>query len=480
MNDAAFYRKFLTEYVAHGTLPDTIQYGHDALVCYLRYVMEQADIRARVTKDRLASRVFCDTMEQFVCACLQKVDFMRRRLMHEYNELKEAERWTPVAIAHRGVELLKTLADKYARLGFDADFYLRETDQLKAISKDMWNALLADWRNCLELSLKECLTQYIEQNGGNQLQLYYHNVEAATRYITAHGTSLDTFFQSWALMGGRWNDVVYERLAQKVKLQERYPVLKEVADKMGRKADPSGIHAIGVKEYGTSNVPHASKSDIAGVSMGRSFESLLPHEWAHFVDADLEDVFLRKFTTNSLQTFSYKSQSISSARTLNRKTASLCGPMVVCVDTSGSMAGDAWQIALSLTMRLSEMCMAAQRECMLVAFSVSATPIDLMKDRAGLLNFFNRRAEGGTDVRTTLKLLPQFFNHDARYFGGDVLWISDFRIPLPEQRDYFGIIETLQQSGTRFYGLQLGLAENRWTPYFDEMFQITEVHMLPC
>ena len=479
MNDAAFYRKLLKDYAAHGTLPDTILYGSDSLVCYLRYVMEQTDIKARVTSDRLASRIFCDTMEQFVCACLQRVDFTRHRLKHEYNELKDAERWTDEQMGHKGVALAESLAEKYAELGFDADFYLRESDRFRNTTNILWNALLDDWRNCLTLSLRQCQNQYIEQNGAHQLQLYYHNVEAASRYVKAHGTPLDSFFQAWALMGGRWNDVVYERLAKQVKLQERYPILKTVANAMGRKADASGIRAIGVKNLGRNKIPHASKSDIAGVTVGRSFESLLPHEWAHFVDADLEDVFLRKFTTNSLQTFSYKSQSVHSAQSLNRKVASLCGPMVVCVDTSGSMAGDAWGIALSLTMKLSEMCLADHRECMLVAFSVAATPIDAVQDRAGLLKFFNRRAEGGTDVRATLKLLPQFFNNDERYFGGDVLWISDFRIPLPE-RNYFGIIETLKQSGTRFYGLQLGIAENRWTPYFDEIYQIEEVHMPPC
>ncbi len=479
MNDSAFYRKFLKEYADHGTLPDTVQHGSDSLVCYLRYVMEQSDIRSRVTTDRLASRIFCDTMEQFVCACLQKVAFLRRRLKHDFNELKEAEHWTSEQIVYKGAALTESLAKKHAGSDFNADFYLRESNHFRNVSKELWNALLDDWRNCLTQSLKNCLNQYIEQNGAHQLQLYYHNVEAAARYISAHQTPLDSFFQAWALMGGRWNDVVYERLAKKVKLQERYPILKKVADRMGRKADPSGIHAIGSKERGTATIPHATKSDIAGVTVGRSFESLLPHEWAHFVDADLENIFLRKLTTNSLQTFSYKSQSVSSARNLRREAASLCGPMVVCVDTSGSMAGDAWQIALSLTMRLSEMCLADQRECMLVAFSVAATPIDVIKDRAGLLKFFSSRAEGGTDVRSTLKLLPQFFHDDARYVGGDILWISDFRIPLPEP-NYFGIMETLKLSGTRFYGLQLGIADNRWTPHFNEIYRIEDVHMRPC
>ena len=55
--------------------------------------------------------------------------------------------------------------------------------------------------------------------------------------------------------------------------------------------------------------------------------------------------------------------------------------------------------------------------------------------------------------------------------------MTDFRIPLPE-REYFIEMERLQQDGTRFYGLQLGIAENRWASHFDELFKIEDVKML--
>ena len=56
--------------------------------------------------------------------------------------------------------------------------------------------------------------------------------------------------------------------------------------------------------------------------------------------------------------------------------------------------------------------------------------------------------------------------------GADVLWVTDFRIPLPPKNDLYQMQE-VRKRGTCFYGLQIGIAENRWLPYFDEMYQIS-------
>lgn len=140
------------------------------------------------------------------------------------------------------------------------------------------------------------------------------------------------------------------------------------------------------------------------------------------------------------------------------------------------MMGEPSKIALSLMMQLCEMCERKQRDCFLIAFSVTATPIEVLHDRAQLLQFFHRKAEGSTDARHLMNVMLQLLKSNARYAGADVLWITDFRIPLPEPH-YFSEMEQLQHDGTRFYGLQLGMAENHWTRHFDEMYKIEDVKM---
>lgn len=38
---------------------------------------------------------------------------------------------------------------------------------------------------------------------------------------------------------------------------------------------------------------HASQSDITGISMGHDLTSLLPMEWAQFMDDDMQDIFCK-------------------------------------------------------------------------------------------------------------------------------------------------------------------------------------------
>ena len=78
------------------------------------------------------------------------------------------------------------------------------------------------------------------------------------------------------------------------------------------------------------------------------------------------------------------------ARRIETKPARPKGPMIVCLDTSGSMAGKPEKIAHSLLIKLLEIADRQRRNCFLIAFSVSIHPIDVRKERARLLEFFSK------------------------------------------------------------------------------------------
>lgn len=126
-----------------------------------------------------------------------------------------------------------------------------------------------------------------------QNRLLHNNLKAVTQYVQQHGVNQERFYQSWALMGGRWNVVEYERLQQVVDFQRRYPVLLTITDRMGRVADALGHKRIGYSQRNEEQMQHASQSDITGISVGRDLGALLPTELAQYADADMEDVFCR-------------------------------------------------------------------------------------------------------------------------------------------------------------------------------------------
>ena len=177
-----------------------------------------------------------------------------------------------------------------------------------------------------------------------------------------------------------------------------------------------------------------------------------------------------KYFTQKLQTFRYKSEIMQPARRIETKPARPKGPMIVCLDTSGSMAGKPEKIAHSLLIKLLEIVDRQRRNCFLIAFSVSIHPIDVRKERARLLEFFSKTACGDTDATRMLEATFRLLKEGKEYMNADVLWVSDFKIPhsspalMEEIRRY-------REAGTHFYGLQIGITENEWAPFFDRIYR---------
>jgi len=472
--DSSTYAKMLRRFVETGERPDKHIVTGDPLAEYIARTMDDDDVRAKVLNDKLCERIYTDTMSHFITLCLEKAHYRLQRTGAERRQIEEARGWTLIR-RQTGWHTLVQMADERCReQGFERGFFERKFgEQGKYADDTEWDYFLNEWEDRLNERLREQTEDFIKERGGTNDRLLKTNIKAGPAYAAAHGIGGSDFCQIWALMGGRWNTLEFERLARVARLQTRYPQIVRIADRMGRKADPQGTRRIGTASGFAEKLPSASRSDIAGVSMGKEIGALLPSEMAQFLDPKLEDVFLQKYLTSRLQIFDSQSHAANAARSLHTKPARPRGPMIVCCDTSGSMAGSSSQIALSLMMRLSELAMQQHRECLLIAFADDARPIDVLADRTLLLRFFAQKPQGNTDARKMIDLLSSEITHTPRYAGADVLWVSDFRIPLAPHPQ-FAEMERLHDEGVRFYGLQIGIAENHWKDRFDEMVQITK------
>ena len=340
-NEPAFYMKMLHAFVSSGEEPDALTCECDVLAQYLCTAMHDAQVKALVLNDEVAARVFVDTMAQFVSLNLQKAAYQMQRCSYERKQIAEAAEWSHIKRRDNWQALVQMMDDKYAAQGFDKGFYNREFGEKGQSDDDaLWQTLLNDWQNNLDLRLALHKRDFLESRRELQNRLLHNNLKAVTQSVQQHGVNQERFYQSWALMGGRWNVVEYERLQQVVDFQRRYPVLQTITDRMGRVADALGHKRIGYSQGNEEQMHHASQSDITGISVGRDLGALLPTELAQYADADMEDVFLQKYVTGRLQTFDYQSRTLNAARGLHTKPARPCGPMVVCVDMSGSMMGE--------------------------------------------------------------------------------------------------------------------------------------------
>ena len=205
---------------------------------------------------------------------------------------------------------------------------------------------------------------------------------------------------------------------------------------------------------------------------GKDIKSMLPHELALCCDDELHDLFLYKFATQNLQTFQHKSELLKPSRLVSPHPARIKGPMIVCVDRSGSMAGLPEELANSLMMKLLLIADRQKRDLFLISFSVNATPIDVRHDRTALLDFFKQSSIGDTNATQMLNMVFELLE-SGDYASADVLWFTDFIIPMCgiEQRRKITYYSRL---GTKFYGLKIGKALDKrgWENYFHEIVEI--------
>ena len=320
--------------------------------------------------------------------------------------------------------------------------------------------------------LAQVKADFIREKLPNQQTLLDKYLEVIPPYLAKKEATVDEFEQCWALMGTIWNVVEFDRIRPVVRLQEQYPVLLDVARRVGRIADDQGPERVPVSVGGKMSVEHGAPSDIEGVTMGNDITALLPMEMAIMSDDQLSNLFAYRFATRRLQTFRYKSNMMKQTRRVEVRKARQKGPMIVCLDTSGSMQGQPEKIASSLIIKLLQVALRQERDLLLVAFSTTAKLFDVRRNRTRFFDFLRKECGGDTDGTQMLQAVMHTIAENPAYGSADVLLISDFKFGVPGA----GImrqVDTLREEGTRFYGLQIGVAPiDNWKKYLDNYWHL--------
>lgn len=467
--DVAFYVQALDRYVQCGECAAS---SKEPLYAYLLSIMNDTTIRIQVLNDDICARIFYDTMIQFVQLNLDKEKYNLQKSQSERNEMKLVLEWSIKKRKDGWQALLQQISDKYQEYGFDSRFYRGQYgNEGKLADEEVWEKMVNDWEEAFQQKMHEQKEKEIDFRKDALERRLRSNLKDIPDYIRQKDIDKDEFFQSWGLMSGMWNTIDFERIRKIVRIQREHPEIVKVANRMGRIADDEGQDKMYVSEGDVYKLEHSSKCDILGITVGNDLNALLPIELAHCADKELEDLFVYKYLTNKLQTFRYKSEIMQPARRLETKPAKRKGPMIVCLDTSGSMTGKPEKIAHSLLIKLLEIADRQQRSCYLIAFSVSIFPIDIRKERARLLEFFSKTATGDTDATRMLEASLRLLDSSKNYMNADVLWVSDFKIPMSSP-DLIDRMKECREADTHFYGLQIGIADNEWAPFFDRIYRI--------
>ena len=459
----------------------------------------------QVVNSKIKAKVFYDCVGKFVVECVHHIRFQRQRAWTAYHRAEDVLSWASFRRMDRQVwhPLLNQLEQDYGADGFDKPFFMRLFQGEGASKSENWERLVRDWKDCIERQTLGKLKSFIAIRQNNFESGLIKMMDQVTRNIKAKGIPESRAVQAWKLMSGGWTETEFERRLNQMKIQDRYPEIKEIVAKMGRVADANGKDRLTIASGTDMKMEHSAGSDIEGITVGDDLNSLLPLELAQYSDEDMEGLFIYKYRTRRLQTFRYKSEMAKPSRKLGFTHASRKGPMIVCLDTSASMYGTPERVASTLISLLEETAEDLERDCYLIDFSVNIHAVDLMEKRrlnrmrklglqipqssdepdvekpqrqsdASHLPFIG----GGTNARKMMDEMFSLLDNDGlRYVNADVLWITDFMIPEPP-RLLIDKFKEYRDTGTRFYGIcivheQDKAENNSWEPYFHHIYTIT-------
>ena len=197
--------------------------------------------------------------------------------------------------------------------------------------------------------------------------------------------------------------------------------IHELARKMGR-------DYISEEKKKQSKIPEASKSEVYGTHRSDDLMRILPSELLYLEDGTLETLFYAKLLEQSLQTYQLKGITYRQGEEIDRQQKRT-GPVVACLDTSGSMNGLPLLKAKALLLAIANILKKENRSLHVILFGASGElrefSMESAKNTRGLLAFLNQGFGGGTDFETPLKKSLHIIENKKDCIKADILMISD-------------------------------------------------------
>ena len=415
-------------YMDVGRLPDTIPEGDILGDFIVRTIDDNPQLSSQ---DHLWRELLKDEIMQFIENMLEIFQPIEEKYRKEKAYIKlflsgdleyKKQMWSKVVY---------TIKLYYKPQEINVDGYIRQLDVED--QETVFNAFLKDWDKASDERQYRLLHQALE-----------HNQKEWEQQVKNHGLT------------------DYRNRQQVEQIFYSYPKLKEILKIIGREEHVREEEMDDTVLRYLPLLPSAPRpaAEVEEIASGKDLQHLLPSEMAIMSDSQAEDLFYLKYATGQLQLFANRPKDESQSKTEQKdqkKPRLGNGPIIVAVDTSGSMSGRAIEIAYSLLLQLLDLAKKQKRKCFLISFAVRAQYLDLAlpSNRIRLNDFLTNKFTGGTNGEQMLNTAIKMLQTD-NYQMADVLIISDFYFPTPikETRDK---IKIEQRKGTKFYGLRIGL-----------------------
>jgi uncharacterized protein with von Willebrand factor type A (vWA) domain len=142
------------------------------------------------------------------------------------------------------------------------------------------------------------------------------------------------------------------------------------------------------------------------------------------------------------------------------RPAAECGPIILCLDTSGSMMGARETVAKAMVLECMRQAKSQQRQCYLYSFSGPGDCQELELKVTGkgvsqLLEFLAGSFHGGTDVDEPFIRALSRLDEEA-WSNADILLVTDGEIRPPDEEMLADLNAAKEEMGLKVHGLLVG------------------------
>ena len=264
-------------------------------------------------------------------------------------------------------------------------------------------------------------------------------------------------------------------------VRKNIPLIK-LLDALGRTMGLDAvIRARSEKIYKARMNRHRKKrgDHISGITLGDSLSYVLPEELLRLGDPDFEILFNLKILNRELLSFDFNRVAgvFENAGTgSGDKSEKQGGPVIVCVDTSGSMKGEAEDYAKAVALVVAFKCMEAGRQCYIINFAVEMEAIYVDPENRDtsldhLNSFLKRSLRGGTSIDSAMLEVSRVVRTDERFARADLLCVTDGKY-LYSEETLREIKNNKENCGTRYFEFVKGYADSSQHVIFDKVFMI--------
>ena len=199
------------------------------------------------------------------------------------------------------------------------------------------------------------------------------------------------------------------------------PAITDLVRKMGR-------NYISKERKKQSKLPKPSRSEVHGTHRSDDVARLLPSELVNLDDETLEMMFYARLLEKNLMCYELAGVTDENHE-ISENHQHITGPVVACLDTSGSMSGQPLLKAKALLFAIAKILKQEKRALYVILFGSSGQIHEYAmydtQELSGLLKFLQSGFGGGTDFETPLRRAFEIIQDDDSYQKADILMISD-------------------------------------------------------